>query len=311
MTEPFTYKFAHDHARYEHSHNFAFGHEVESERRTFWVMLLTAAMTIIEIGAGWFYHSIAVFADGWHMSTHALALGIGYFAYRLARLHAKNNAYTFGTGKIHALGSYSSALILAFVALFVFGQSIWGFISPEVIAYNQAIPVAIVALCVNLLSIKLLHVGGEHSHGDGHGHEHDHNMKAAFAHVVVDAMTSVLAIAALVAGKYWQWTWLDPLVGIIGAVIIAQWAYALLRNAMQMLLDIQPANTLMADIKSRIENDGDSQIADLHLWQVAPGRNAAIISVISHVQRQPDDYKMRLSGLGLSHITVELNHCAR
>ena len=311
MTEPFKYKLAHDHARYEHSHNFAFGHEVESERRTFWVMLLTAAMTIIEIGAGWFYHSIAVFADGWHMSTHALALGIGYFAYRFARLHAKNNAYTFGTGKIHALGSYSSALILAFVALFVFGQSIWGFISPEVIAYNQAIPVAIVALFVNLLSIKLLHVGGEHSHGDGHGYEHDHNMKAAFAHVVVDAMTSVLAIAALVAGKYWQWTWLDPLVGIIGAVIIAQWAYALLRNAMQMLLDIQPANTLMADIKSRIENDGDSQIADLHLWQVAPGRNAAIISVISHVQRQPDDYKMRLSGLGLSHITVELNHCAR
>ena len=311
MTEPFKYKLAHDHTRYEHSHNFAFGHEIESERRTFWVMLLTAAMTIIEIGAGWFYHSIAVFADGWHMSTHALALGIGYFAYRFARLHAKNNAYTFGTGKIHALGSYSSALILAFVALFVFGQSIWGFISPEVIAYNQAIPVAIVALCVNLLSIKLLHVGGEHSHGDGHGHEHDHNMKAAFAHVVVDAMTSVLAIAALVAGKYWQWTWLDPLVGIIGAVIIAQWAYALLRNAMQMLLDIQPANTLMADIKSRIENDGDSQIADLHLWQVAPGRNAAIISVISHVQRQPDDYKMRLSGLGLSHITVELNHCAR
>ncbi len=311
MTEPFKYKLAHDHTRYEHSHNFAFGHEIESERRTFWVMLLTAAMTIIEIGAGWFYHSIAVFADGWHMSTHALALGIGYFAYRFARLHAKNNAYTFGTGKIHALGSYSSALILAFVALFVFGQSIWGFISPEVIAYNQAIPVAIVALCVNLLSIKLLHVGGEHNHEDGHGHEHDHNMKAAFAHVVVDAMTSVLAIAALVAGKYWQWTWLDPLVGIIGAVIIAQWAYALLKNAMQMLLDIQPANTLMADIKSRIENDGDSQIADLHLWQVAPGRNAAIISVISHVQRQPDDYKMRLSGLGLSHITVELNHCAR
>ena len=311
MTEPFKFKLAHDHTRWKHSHNFAFGHEVESERRTFWVMLLTAAMTIIEIGAGWFYHSIAVFADGWHMSTHALALGIGYFAYRFARLHAKNNAYTFGTGKIHALGSYSSALILAFVALFVFGQSIWGFISPEVIAYNQAIPVAIVALFVNLLSIKLLHVGGEHSHGDGHGHEHDHNMKAAFAHVVVDAMTSVLAIAALVAGKYWQWTWLDPLVGIIGAVIIAQWAYALLRNAMQMLLDIQPANTLMADIKSRIENDGDSQIADLHLWQVAPGRNAAIISVISHVQRQPDDYKMRLSGLGLSHITVELNHCAR
>ncbi len=311
MTQPFEFKLAHDHNRWKHSHNFAFGHEVESERRTFWVMLLTAAMTIIEIGAGWFYHSIAVFADGWHMSTHAAALGIGYFAYRYARLHAKNNNYTFGTGKIHALGSYSSALILAFVALFVFGQSVWGFFNPEVIAYNEAIPVAVVALCVNLLSIKLLHVGHGHDDHDGHGHKHDHNMKAAFAHVVVDAITSVLAIIALVAGKYWHWTWMDPLVGIIGAVIIAQWAYALLKNAMQMLLDRQPANTLMADIKSKIESDGDSQIADLHLWQVAPGRSAAIISVVSHEQRQPDDYKLRLSGLGLAHITVELNTCQR
>ncbi len=309
MTQPIEFKLAHDHTRYQHSHNFAFGHEAESERRTFWVMLLTAAMTMIEITAGWFFKSIALFADGWHMSTHALALGIGYFAYRYARLHAKNNNYTFGTGKIHALGSYSSALILAFVALFVFGQSLWGFFNPEVIAYNEAIPVAIVALCVNLLSIKLLHVGHDHHDHDGHGHEHDHNMKAAFAHVVVDAMTSVLAIIALVAGKYWHWTWMDPLVGIIGAVIIAQWAYALLKNAMQMLLDRQPTNTLMADIKSKIESDGDSQIADLHLWQVAPGRNAAIISIVSHQQRQPDDYKLRLSGLGLAHITVELNKC--
>ena len=311
MTEPYKFKLAHDHARWKHSHNYAFGHEVESERRTFWVMLLTAAMTIIEIGAGWFYHSIAVFADGWHMSTHALALGIGYFAYRYARLHAKNSAYTFGTGKIHALGSYSSALILAFVALFVFGQSIWGFISPEVISYNEAIPVAFVALCVNLLSIKLLHVGGEHNHEDGHGHEHDHNMKAAFAHVVVDAMTSVLAIIALLAGKYWHWTWLDPLVGIIGAIIIAQWALALLKNAMQMLLDRQPANNLLQEIQTKIESDGDSQISDLHLWNIAPGRLAAIVSVVSHQQRQADEYKLRLRGLGLAHVTVELNHCVR
>jgi cation diffusion facilitator family transporter len=300
MSEPFKFKLAHDHTRWKHSHNYAFGHEVESERRTFWVMLLTAAMTIIEIGAGWFYHSIAVFADGWHMSTHALALGIGYFAYRYARLHAKNSAYTFGTGKIHALGSYSSALILAFVALFVFGQSVWGFISPEIISYNEAIPVAFVALCVNLLSIKLLHVGGGHSHDDGHGHEHDHNMKAAYAHVLVDAMTSVLAIIALLAGKYWHWTWMDPLVGIIGAIIIAQWA-----------LDRQPANNLLQEIRTKIESDGDSQISDLHLWNIAPGRLAAIVSVVSHQQRQADEYKLRLQGLDLSHVTVELNHCVR
>ena len=311
MTSNFEFKLTHDHARYQHSHNFAFGHEVESERRTFWVMLLTAAMTVVEITAGWLFNSIALFADGWHMSTHALALGIGYFAYRYARLHAKNNDYTFGTGKVHALGSYSSALILAFVALFVFGDSLRALFGAEQISYNQAIPVAFIGLIVNLLSIRLLHVGHGHSHDDGHGHEHDHNMKAAYAHVVVDAMTSVLAIFALLAGKYLHWTIMDPLVGIIGAIIIAQWAYALIRNAMQMLLDRQPSAEMMQNIKSKIENDGDSQIADLHLWNVAPGRLAAIVSVITHEQRQADEYKLRLSGLGLSHVTVELNHCVR
>ena len=309
-TEPI-FKLAHDHGRYKHSHNFAFGHEGESERRTFWVMLLTAAMTVVEIAAGWLYNSIALFADGWHMSTHALALGIGYFAYRYARVHSTNSEYTFGTGKIHALGSYSSALILAFVALFVFGDSMRALFGAEQISYNQAIPVACIGLCVNLLSIRLLHVGGEHSHGDGHGHEHDHNMKAAYAHVVVDAMTSVLAILALLAGKYLHWTIMDPLVGIIGAVIIAQWAYALIKNAMQMLLDRQPSSEMLKDIKTKIENDDDSQISDLHLWNVAPGRIAAIVSVITHEKRQADEYKLRLSGLGLSHVTIELNHCSR
>ena len=311
MTEPFKFKLAHDHARWKHSHNYAFGHEVESERRTFWVMLLTAAMTVIEISAGWFYNSIALFADGWHMSTHAAALGIGYFAYRYARVHSKNNDYTFGTGKVHALGSYSSALILAFVALFVFAGSMRGLFGAEQVSYNQAIPVAFIGLCVNLLSIRLLHVGGGHSHDDGHGHEHDHNMKAAYAHVVVDAMTSVLAILALLAGKYLHWTIMDPLVGIIGAIIIAQWAFALIKTALQMLLDRQPSQKLMADIRNKIESDGDSQISDLHLWNVAPGRLAAIVSVVTHEQRQADEYKLRLRDLGLSHVTVELNHCVR
>ncbi len=311
MNTDFEFKLAHDHKRWKHSHNFAFGHEAESERRTFWVMLLTAAMTIVEIAAGWFYNSIALFADGWHMSTHALALGIGYFAYRYSRLHAANQYYTFGTGKIQALGSYSSALILAFVALFVAGDSLRALFGAETVSYNQALPVAFLGLGVNLLSIRLLHVGGEHSHGDGHGHDHDHNMKAAYAHVVVDAMTSVLAILALLGGKYLNWTILDPLVGIIGAIIIAQWAYALLKNAMQMLLDRQPATTLLSDIKTKIESDGDSQVSDLHVWQVAPGRNAAIVSIVTHEQWQADDYKLRLGGLDLSHITIELNRCPR
>ena len=311
MTQSSEFKLAHDHARYQHNHNFAFGHEVESERRTFWVMVLTAAMTIVEIGAGWLFNSIALFADGWHMSTHALALGIGYFAYRYARLNAKNASYTFGTGKIQALGSYSSALILAFVALFVFGDSLRALFGVHEVGYNQAIPVAFIGLAVNLLSIRLLHVGGGHSHGDGHGHEHDHNMKAAYAHVVVDAMTSVLAILALIAGKYLGWTLMDPLVGIIGALIIAQWSLSLLKNAMEMLLDRLPSSTVLQDIRNKIESDGDSKIADLHLWNVAPGRLAAIISIVTHENRLADDYKMRLSGLDLSHVTVELNHCTR
>jgi cation diffusion facilitator family transporter len=200
-------------------------------------------------------------------------------------------------------------LILGFVALFVFVESIRGFLGAEAISYNQAIPVAFIGLIVNLVSIKLLHGGHDHAEVDGHGHEHDHNMKAAYAHVVVDAMTSVLAIVALLAGKYLGWSWMDPLVGLIGAVIIAQWAWALIKNAMTMLLDRLPSPSLLQDIKEKVEGDGDSQVADLHLWNIAPGRIAAIISVVSHQQRFADDYKARLADLNLSHITIELNLC--
>ncbi|MEO6610469.1 MAG: CDF family Co(II)/Ni(II) efflux transporter DmeF [Aestuariivirga sp.] len=305
------FELAHDHRRWQHTHNYAYGHEGESERRTFWVMLLTAAMCIVEIGAGWLFNSVALFADGWHMSTHAMALGIGFFAYRYARLQAKNSQFSFGTGKVHALGSYSSALILAFVALFVLVDSVWSMFGAETISYNQAIPVAFIGLAVNLLSIKLLHVGHSHDDGDNHGHERDHNMKAAFAHVVVDAMTSVLAILALLGGKYLNWTLLDPLVGVIGAVIIAQWAWALLKTAMQMLLDRQPSQELLKDIRERIQKDGDSEVSDLHVWQIAPGRNAAIVSIVTHEQRQTAEFKDRLMGLGLAHVTVELNQCAK
>lgn len=305
------FELAHDHRRWQHTHNFAYGHEGESERRTFWVMLLTAAMCVGEIAAGWLFNSVALLADGWHMSTHAMALGIGFFAYRYARLQAKNRKFSFGTGKVHALGSYSSALILAFVALFVLVDSVWSMFGAETISYNQAIPVAFVGLAVNLLSIKLLHVGHSHDDHDGHGHQHDYNMKAAFAHVVVDAMTSVLAILALLGGKYLNWTLLDPLVGVIGAVIIAQWSWALLKSAMKMLLDQQPSPELLKDIRQRIEKDGDSEVSDLHVWQVAPGRNAAIVSIITHEERQTAEFKSRLGDLDLAHLTVELNQCAK
>ena len=202
-------------------------------------------------------------------------------------------------------------MLLAFVALFVLLDSVWSLFRAETISYDQALPVAFVGLVVNLLSIRLLHVGNGHSHGDGHGHEHDHNLKAAYAHVVVDAMTSVLAILALLAGKYLQWWFMDPIVGIIGAVIIAQWSFALIRNALEMLLDRQPSSAMLNEINDKITSDGDSQIADLHLWHVAPGRLAAIVSIVTHENRNVEEYKGRLGSLGLSHVTIELNHCSR
>ena len=315
MTEPYKFKLAHDHTRWEHSHNFAFGHEQESERRTFWVLLLATSMTVIEIALGYYYNSIAVFADGWHMSTHAIALGIGYLAYRVARSHAQNQSYTFGTGKVHALGGYTSAVILAFVAVFVAADSIWSLLHPGVIAFNEALIVACVSLAVNLLSVRLLHVGGDHAHDHGHehakGHQHDINLKSAYAHVVVDAMTSVFAILALLGGKFMGWGFLDPLVGLIGAFIIAQWSYSLMRSAMKMLLDRSVGDEMREKIKSLIEEDGDSKIADLHFWDIAPGRAAAIVSVVAHNAVSVDDYKSRLKKLDLAHVTIEVNICER
>lgn len=315
MTQPYEFKLTHDHSRWEHSHNFAFGHEQESEQRTLWVLLLASTMTVIEIALGYYFNSIAVFADGWHMSTHAIALGIGFLAYRVARQQAKNQNYTFGTGKVHALGGYTSAVILAFVAVFVAADSIWSLIHPGVIAFNEALIVAFVSLIVNLLSIRLLHVGGDHDHDHGHehakGHEHDINLKSAYAHVVVDAMTSVLAILALLGGKFMGWGFLDPIVGLISALIIAQWSYSLIKSAMKMLLDRSAGSEIREKIKTLIESDGDSKIADLHFWNIAPGRAASIISVITHNPVSVDVYKARLKGLDLAHVTVEVNMCER
>ena len=314
MTD-FNFKLAHDNSRWEHSHDFAFGHEQESERRTLWVLLLCATMTVVEITLGYYFNSIAVFADGWHMSTHAIALGIGFVAYRVARQQAKNQSYAFGTGKVHALGGYSSALILGFVALFVAGDSIWSLLHPGVIAFNEALIVAVVSLLVNLVSIRLLHMGEGHDHDHGHehakGHEHDVNLKSAYAHVVVDAMTSVLAILALLGGKFMGWGFLDPLVGLVGAFIIAQWAYSLIQSSMKMLLDRSAGQEMREEIKALIEGDGDSKIADLHFWDIAPGRTAAIVSVVTHETTSVDAYKARLKKLDLAHVTIEVNTCER
>lgn len=309
MSAGFEFKLAHDNRPFEHGHDFSHGHEEESEWRVLAVAILTAVMMAVEIAAGFWWNSMALLADGWHMSTHAAALGIGFFGYRYARLHARDRAYSFGAGKIHALSSYTSAAMLSFVALWVLADSFWTFWHPKQIQFDQSLIVAAIGLAVNLLSVRLLHVGGGHGHS--HGHAHDMNRSAAHAHVIVDSMTSVFAILALLAGKYLAWIWLDPAVGVLGAVIIGQWSWALLRQAMPMLLDRIPEEGLVEKVRATLEGDGDTRVADLHLWQVAPGRKAAIISVVNHQGQGVENYRARLEDLGFDHLSIEVNRCDR
>ncbi len=310
MSSDFNFKLAHDNRPFEHGHDYSHDHDQESERRTLAVALLTAAMMVVEIAAGLWWNSMALLADGWHMSTHAAALGIGYFGYRYARLHARDSSYSFGTGKVHALASYTSAAMLSFVAVWVLADSLWTLWYPKLIQFNWSLIVAAIGLVVNLLSVKLLAGGGHgHSHNHDHSHAHDMNRNAAYAHVVVDSMTSVLAIVALLAGKYLGWVWLDPVVGVAGAIIIGQWSWQLLRQAMPMLLDRIPDEGLGQKLRDVLEDDGDTRIADLHLWQVAPGRKAAIISVVNHKGQRVEDYRARLKAFGFDHLSIEINRC--
>ena len=319
MSSEHVFQLAHSNAPWEHSHDFSHGQERESEQRTLWVALLTAAMMVVEIAAGLMWNSMALLADGWHMSTHAAALGISYFAYRFARRHRADPRYSFGTGKVHGLASYTSAVLLAFVALYVISDSLRAIWSPKRIEFEYSLIVAVVGLAVNLVSIKLLHMGPAQDHGHSHapGEHHDHgpasdiNRSAAFAHVVVDSMTSALAVVALLAGKYFGWVWLDPLVGLIGGAIIAQWSWHLIRQAMPMLLDRTTDSDLRTQVAAKIAEDGDSSVADFHAWQVAPGRMAAILSIVAHAPRSTEFYRARLAPLGFAHLSVEINTCKR
>lgn len=303
---------AHDTSRWAHQHHYALSNARESERRTAWVVALTGVMMVIEIAAGWLFNSMALLADGWHMATHTLALGVGVYAYRYARLHANDTAYSFGTGKVHALGGYTSALFLGAVAIMVLIESVAGVFNPKDIQYNEALVVAVIGLLVNIASVFLLQGGGHHHHDHDHAHDHDDhdiNRKAAYAHVIVDAMTSVFAIIALLAGKYFDLAVVDPIVGIVGAIIIGKWSLGLMKTAVSPLLDRQAAPELLTHIRERIESDGDSKIVDLHVWEVAPGSHAAIISLVADNPRSADEYKGRLSALSLAHITIERNQC--
>jgi cation diffusion facilitator family transporter len=292
-----------------------------NERRTWFVVALTAVMMVGEIVAGSLFGSMALLADGWHMATHAAALGIAAAAYLFARQHARNSRFAFGTGKFGDLAAFSSAIILSLIAVQIVYESVIRLVHPVAITYGEAIAVAALGLGVNLISAWLLRDSHDHDHhghghsrdhspGSSHGHRHhDNNLRAAYIHVLADAATSVLAIAALVIAMYSQWVWADPAVGIIGSLVIASWAFGLIRDSGAVLLDVSVDKNLEAVIRDRLETRGD-RVIDLHLWQVGPGHRAAVISVLSDDPLPSATYKRRLGGLrGLSHVTIEVELC--
>jgi len=305
----------HGHRLEEWQHNHVFGQDRKKsgEIRSLIVVALTVVMMVWEILAGVLYGSMALLADGLHMGSHAVALGIAAFAYAYARRNAGNTQFSFGTGKVNALGGFTGAVLLAGFALYMVIESIDRFIHPVEISFNGAIFVAVIGLIVNGVSAWIL--GGEdhdhdHGHGHGHGHgHHDHNRRAAYFHVLADALTSVLAIAALLAGKYAGWDWMDPIMGIVGALLITRWSWHLLKDTSRVLLD-QQRSDLEHDVRHAIESD-DARISDLHLWAIGPNIHAAIVSVVSHDPEAPAVYKQRIQAQcpSLVHITVEPQRC--
>ena len=298
--------------QWTHDHVFLGPKHAHNERRTWIVVALTAIMMVGEIAAGWFFGSMALLADGWHMATHAAALGIAGAAYLFARQHVRNSRFAFGTGKFGDLAGFSSAIILGLIAVQIAYESAVRLVYPVPIAYAEAIAVAVLGLAVNLVSAWLLRDTHDHDHDHGHSHghrHHDNNLRAAYVHVMADAATSVLAIAALVTAMYTRWVWADPAVGIIGSAVIGSWALGLIRDSGAVLLDVSVDKNLEAIIRDRLETKGD-RVTDLHLWQVGPGHRAAVISVVSDDPLPPATYKRRLKGLrGLSHVTIEVELC--
>ena len=298
--------------QWRHEHNF-FVHPEQNEKRTQKVMGLTAVTMVVEIVAGIAFGSMALLADGWHMGTHTAALAITAFAYVYTRRHANDPRYSFGTGKVGALGGFASAVGLAVVALLVLAESLERAASPVTIRFDEAIAVAVVGLAVNLASALILRDSHEHRPDDGRRHHHrhrDHNLRSAYLHVLADALTSVLAIVALTAGKHLGWLWVDPAMGVVGALVIARWSHGLLRETSDVLLDAEVSQVRREAIRSAIENDADTLVADLHVWRVGPRHFAAILSIVTHVPRPPEHYKDLLSGHpDLVHVTVEVHRC--
>jgi len=300
---------------WKHEHNFT-DDTSSAEKRTRRVVVLTGAMMIIEIVAGFFFHSMALMADGWHMGTHVAAFALAAVAYSYGRRHAKDARFTFGTGKVGVLGAFTSAIVLSIIALLIAADSIHRLLVPQTIHFREAIVIAVVGLVVNLLSAFMLKDDHHHHHGHDHGHSHSHdhhdlNLKAAYIHVLADTFTALGAVFALTAGYFLKWVWLDPAMGLVGTVVILSWAWTLLRDSGSILLDHVPASSdLPVVIREGIEADSDSKISDLHIWQVGAGKFAAIIGVVAHHPRTPDEYRAALKiHEELVHVTVEVHTC--
>lgn len=311
---------SHSIEQWRHGHVYLGEKHERHERRTWFVIALTAAMMVAEITGGHFFGSMALIADGWHMSTHAGAFAIAAFAYRFARRHADDPRFSFGTGKLGELAGFSSAVVLALIALLIASKSIGRLISPVPIQFDQAIPIAALGLAVNLLTAWMLYDEEHHHHHgtdeDDDEHEHhpdtsDYNIRAAYFHVLADAMTSIFAISALLAGRLYGWAFLDPLMGIVGAIVITYWASGLMRATGAVLLDIVPSRALAARVRRQLEADGD-RVSDIHLWRLGPGHAALIAAIVSDHPQEPETYKARLADIaGLSHVTIEVHSCKR
>lgn len=298
-----------------HDHNFLSGAHDENARRTLWVVGLTAVTMVGEIVAGTIFGSMALLADGFHMATHAGALAVAAGAYAYAKRHSANQRFSFGTGKVGDLAGFASALVLGIVALGIAGESVGRLIDPRSVAFGQATVVAVIGLAVNLVSALLL-AGGGHHHGHGHDHHHhdhdhhghhsghrDNNLRSAYFHVLADALTSVLAIIALVAGRYLGWVWLDSVMGIVGAIVIARWSWSLMRDTAAVLLDTTD-KAIEAEVREIVEGPGDARITDLHVWRIGPEAHAAIVSVAGEVDAET--VRDRLGPVHeISHLTVE------
>jgi len=302
-----------EHLNYPHDHDFLSSRQHRNERRTWIVIALTLVTMVVEIASGMIFGSMALLADGWHMASHASALGITALAYYLARKHRRNTNFSFGTGKIGELAGFSSALLLAVVALSMAYASVRRLLAPVAIRFDEAILVAVIGLVVNVASALVLKEQHEHGQDDapdgpGHHHHHDHNLRAAYLHVLADALTSILAITALLFGKLRGWAFLDPVMGIVGAAVISRWSYGLMRETGKVLLDYTGPNAVEEAIRRVVASEKEAALLDLHVWRIGSGAYSAIVALRAGNGTYPAALRKRLCEInGLSHLTIEIN----